>query len=341
LQFACGHTRWPMPLSTILAFTWINVHTPVTSGVTFPQRAAMPAAMLRRDHVLLPFAAALAGVGLLSLMDAFMKEAALLIGAYTATVLRALFGAALIAPLWWLRGGRMPSAMVWKLHLTRGVVSAFMALTFFYSITVLPLAEAIALSFIAPLIALYLASVLLGETISRHAIGASMLGFAGTLVIVGGRIGQGQFDERAALGVASLFVSALLYAYNFIVIRRQAQVAGPMEIATFHSAVSGVVLLTIAPFFWSAPDPAALLPLGAAALLTVCGSFAIAFAYARAEANVLVPTEYSGFVWAALFGWLFFREAVTWPTLAGTALIVTGCWIASRAPRADPATAFE
>ena len=293
--------------------------------------------MPTRSHPLLPFAAALAGVGFLSLMDAFMKEAALMIGAYTATVLRAFIGAALIAPVWLSRGPAMPSKAVWKLHLTRGVVSAFMALTFFFSLTLLPLAEAIALSFIAPLIALYLASVLLGEVISRAAIGASVLGFAGTLVIVGGRIGQGQFDERTALGVASLFVSALLYAYNFIIIRRQAQVAGAMEIATFHSAVSGAVLLTIAPFFWEPPHTAALVPLGVAALLTVCGSFAIAFAYARAEANVLVPAEYSGFVWAALFGWLFFREAVTLPTLAGTALIVTGCWIAARAPRPAPA----
>ena len=284
-------------------------------------------------HVLLPFAAALAGVGFLSLMDAFMKEAALLIGAYTATTLRAVIGTGLVAPLWRLRGGRMPERAVLKLHLERGVVSAFMALTFFYSLTLLPLAEAIALSFIAPLLALYLARVLLGETISPRAVGASVLGFAGTLVIVGGRTGSGGMGEAAMLGVASVFVSALLYAYNFIVIRRQAQVAAALEIATFHSGVSAVVLLLMAPLLWQTPQVAALPPLGIAAVLTVCGSFAIAFAYARAPASALVPTEYSGFVWAVITGWVFFREAVTLPTLAGTALIVTGCWIAARAPR--------
>ena len=292
-----------------------------------------------RHHPLLPFVAALAGVSFLSLMDAFMKEAALLIGAYTATVLRAFIGAALIAPVWLSRGPSMPTRAVWKLHLTRGVVSAFMALTFFFSLTLLPLAEAIALSFIAPLVALYLARVLLGEVISRAAIGASVLGFAGTLVIVGGRIGQGKFDEGAALGVASLFVSALLYAYNFIVIRRQAQVAGPLEIATFHSGIGGLVLLTLAPLLWETPSGDALVPLLAAGALTVAGSLAIAWAYARAEANVLVPTEYSGFVWASLFGWLFFREAVTLPTLAGTALIIGGCWLATRPARPAPVAA--
>jgi S-adenosylmethionine uptake transporter len=286
--------------------------------------------MPTRSHPLLPFAAALAGVGFLSLMDAFMKEAALMIGAYTATVLRAFIGAALIAPVWLSRGPAMPARAVWKLPIERGIVSAFMALTFFFSLTLLPLAEAIALSFIAPLIALYLASVLLGETISRAAIGASLLGFAGTLVIVGGRIGQGAFDEGAALGVASLFVSALLYAYNFIVIRRQAQVAGPLEIATFHSGIGGLVLLTLAPLLWETPSSDAAPALLAAAALTVAGSLSIAWAYARAEASVLVPTEYSGFVWASLFGWLFFRENVSLPTLAGTALIVTGCWLAAR-----------
>ena len=291
-------------------------------------------AMPLRAHPLLPFAAALAGVGFLSLMDAFMKEAALMIGAYTATVLRALIGAGLIAPLWLSRGPAMPSKAVWKLHLERGVVSAFMALTFFFALTRLPLAEAIALSFIAPLVALYLARVLLGETISRAAISASLLGFAGTLVIVGGRIGQGAFDEDSALGIASLFVSALLYAYNFIVIRRQAQVAGPLEIATFHSGIGGLVLLTLAPFLWEPPSGEALVPLVAAGALTVAGSLSIAWAYARAEANVLVPTEYSGFVWASLFGWMFFRENVTLHTLAGTALIVAGCWLAARR---DPA----
>jgi S-adenosylmethionine uptake transporter len=291
--------------------------------------------MPRLSHPLLPFAAALAGVGFLSLMDAFMKEAALLIGAYTATVLRAGIGAAIIAPVWLARGPAMPTRAVWKLHIERGIVSAFMALTFFFSLTLLPLAEAIALSFIAPLIALYLARVLLGETISRAAISASLLGFAGTLVIVGGRIGQGQFDEGAALGVASLFVSALLYAYNFIVIRRQAQVAGPLEIATFHSGIGGLVLLTLAPLLWQAPSSDALMPLLAAGALTVAGSLSIAWAYARAEASALVATEYSGFVWAAGFGWLFFRENVTWPTLAGTALIVAGCWLATRGAPAD------
>lgn len=281
-------------------------------------------------HPLFPFLAAAAGIGFLSLMDAFMKEAALATGAYTATVLRSFAGAALIAPFWLWRKAKWPDRDTLKLHLERGIISAFMALSFFYSITKLPLAEAIAISFIAPLIALYLARVLLGEVIQPKAILASILGFAGTLVIIGGRIGQGNFDEDIALGLVSLLFSTLLYAYNFIVIRRQSQLAGPLEIATFHSGIGGLVLLLFAPFLATTPQPEAFGAIIAAGVLTVAGAMAIAWAYARAEAQALVPIEYSGFLWASVFGWVFFRETVTLPTIAGTILIVTGCWIAAR-----------
>nr|WP_298930863.1 DMT family transporter [uncultured Erythrobacter sp.] len=282
---------------------------------------------------LMPFVAAAAGVGFLSLMDAFMKEAALATGTYTATVLRSLFGAVIIAPFFLAQRKGWPTRDVMKLHLERGVISAFMALSFFYALTKLPLAEAIAISFVAPLIALYFARVLLGEEIQRRAIFASILGFAGTIVIISGRLGREEMSDDVLMGLGALAFSALLYAYNFVVIRKQSQVAGPVEVATFHSGVGGMVLLLLAPFFGTIPQAEALLPIAAAGALTVVGAMAIAWAYARAEAQALVPIEYTGFLWASVLGWAFFREPVTLPTIAGTALIVSGCWIAARKPR--------
>lgn len=284
---------------------------------------------------LAPFAAAAAGVGFLSLMDAFMKTAALAAGAYSATVLRALIGATIIAPFWLARKQGWPTRSALKLHLERGVISAFMALSFFYALTTMPIAEAIAISFVAPILALYFARILLGEQIRREAYAASLLGFAGTLVIVSGQMGFGQEDAEPVsrqflYGLTAMGFSAILYAYNFIVIRKQSQIAGPVEVATFHSGVSGLVLLLFAPFFWQTPSLDALTSVSAASALTVAGAMSIAWAYARAETQALVPMEYSGFLWASLFGWLFFREEVTLPTLLGAALIVAGCWLATR-----------
>jgi S-adenosylmethionine uptake transporter len=294
------------------------------------QAAKRSPAMNPPPRPLLPILAAFAGVGFLSVMDAFMKEAALLAGAFTATLLRSAMAGAIIAPVWLARGPAWPSRAVMKLHIQRGVITAFMALTFFFALTRLPLAETIALSFIAPIVALYLASVLLGETISRNAIAASILGFIGTLVIIGGKIGQGSFDEDTALGLGAIMISALLYAYNFIVIRRQSQVASPVESTTFYSTISALVLLVIAPLAWADPPAEAWAPLLGGALFTVAGALSIAFAYARAEAQVLVPIEYSGFLWASVLGWVFFSEVPGLATWAGTALIVTGCWLVTR-----------
>ncbi|WP_338241431.1 DMT family transporter [Aurantiacibacter hainanensis] len=295
--------------------------------------------MDRQHHHLLPLLVAFAGVGFLALMDALMKGASLASGVYTASLLRSLLAALLIAPVWLTTKKAWPTSAVMRLHVERGVISAFMALTFFYALTKLPIAEAIALSFIAPLVALYFAHLLLGEQIRRSAIWASLLGIVGTLVIVSGRLGRTQMEDDVLLGLASLFVSALLYAYNFVVIRKQSQLAGPVEVATFHAGVSGLVQLTAVPFLFVMPGMGAMNSIVAAAGLTVAGSMAIAWAYARAEAQVLVPMEYTGFLWAALFGWLLFEEAVTVPTLIGAVLIIVGCWLA--APRARRAASTE
>ncbi|MDC0886811.1 DMT family transporter [Altererythrobacter sp.] len=287
---------------------------------------------MQRHIALMPFILTFAGVGMLSLMDAFMKGASLAIGAYSAAVLRSALGLVIIAPFWIGLGGKWPKREVLKLHLLRGTVSAFMALSFFYALTKLPIAEAIAISFVAPLIALYLAAILLGEQIRKKAILASVLGFAGTLVIIGGKIGQNRASEDMWLGLGALGCSAMLYAWNFVIIRQQSQVAKPAEVASFHSGVSAVILGLAAPWFLKFPNSEVLIDIGWSALLTVGGAMALAWAYAREEAQALVPIEYSGFLWAALFGWVFFAEKITAPTVAGTVLIVAGCWIAARSP---------
>ncbi|MFZ1742798.1 MAG: DMT family transporter [Pontixanthobacter sp.] len=287
---------------------------------------------------ILPFAAALLGVCFLSLMDAFMKGAALAVGAYCAAVFRSAIAATIVTPVWVASGGRWPKRHVLKIHLIRGTVSGFMALSFFYALTKLPIAEAIAISFIAPLITLYLAAWLLGEQIRREAILASLLGLAGTIVIVSGRLGAADYDTETLKGLAAIIFSALLYAYNFIIIRQQAQVSSPLEATSFHSGVGCAVLLIFAPWFLTLPSAGPLVDITAAAILTVCGALSITWAYARAEAQMLVPMEYSGFLWAGLFGWLFFREPLSPVTLFGTLLIVLGCWIVARARPKVPQT---
>ena len=71
--------------------------------------------------------------------------------------------------------------------------------------------------------------------------------------------------------------------------------------------------------------------------MSFTGVLLFAFAYARGEASYLAVTEYSGFIWAAILGWLIFAEPVSPYTLLGASMIVAGCIFAARdKPRPEP-----
>ncbi len=286
---------------------------------------------MRHRPSLLPFAAAALGIATFSAMDAAMKAASLAVGVYTAMLLRCAIGAAIMLPVWRLGGGRWPAGPVFRVHLTRSLVAAAMAVLFFWGLVRTPMAEAIALSFIAPLIALYLASALLGERIGRRAVAASALGLVGVAVIALAP-GHAAGPPRSPAGIAAILASAVLYAWNLILQRQQAQAADPREIAFFQNALVGAALALGAPWLFVTPDPAALGAIALAGGLVTVSLMLLSWAYARAETQALVPFEYTAFVWAALFGRLWFGEVVTAATLAGAALIVIGCLIAARAP---------
>ncbi|MCC4253463.1 MAG: DMT family transporter [Pseudomonadota bacterium] len=282
----------------------------------------------------IPFAVCCLGVALFSVMDAAMKGLGLAIGLYNALFWRAVAGTLLGLALMLATRQRWPARAVLRIHLLRGVVVAFMAALFFWAILRLPLAEAIALSFIAPLIALYLAAWLLQETVGGRAIGASLLGLVGVAVILSGRL-QGRYEPDALLGALAVMGSAVLFAWNLIIQRRQAQLASPIEVAFFQHLVMLGVFALAAPF-WAIVPPLGAVPLVLlAAALAFTSLAALAWAYARAEAQRLIPVEYSAFVWAAIVGWLAFGEPLTLTTVAGALLIIAACLIAARSKRAQ------
>ncbi|MEM9255865.1 MAG: DMT family transporter [Pseudomonadota bacterium] len=280
------------------------------------------------------FATAL-GIGTFAAMDAFMKALAIDIGAYNAILWRTCAALCICGTAFLALRIRWPAPAILRIHIWRSLVVSLMAFLFFWGLRYVPLAEAIALSFIAPLIALYLAAVMLGEQIGRKAIGASLLGFAGALVIVSGRFNEAITTELGP-GIGAILLSAVLYAYNLILQRRQALLAGPVEIATFQNGTILLVYACFSPWFAVVPKADHLPLIGGAALLSLTSLMLMAWAYARAQAKSLVSVEYTAFAWAALWGWLFFAEAVTATTVAGTGLIILGCLLALREPESPP-----
>jgi S-adenosylmethionine uptake transporter len=276
----------------------------------------------------IPFLVGTLGIALFSAMDAVMKGLAISLGAYNAVFWRMLVGLLLAGILYAAARAPRPSPAAMRFHIIRGLVGSVMALTFFWGIARLPLAEAVALTFIAPLVSLYLAAVLLREPVGRQAVVASLIGFGGVLVIVFARAESA--GDRDLWGIASILTSAMLYAYNIVLMRQQALVAKPLEIAFYQYVVVVAVLAVAAPFS-ATPPPAAEWPaLILAALLALVSLMLLAWAYARAEAHRLAPVEYTALIWAALFGFVIFDEEVGASTLAGAGLIVAGCILAAR-----------
>ena len=284
---------------------------------------------MRQTHPVLPFLSVAVGIAVFCVMDALMKRASIATGVYAAVLARNCCGTLLMALPWWQSGGQKPGWQVLKVHLTRSAAVAGMAPLYFWGLVRIPMAEAIALSFIAPLIALYLAAVLLGEKIRPQAIVASLLGFGGVMVIAAARLQSGHFDADSLWGIASILASAVLYAWNLILQRQQAQVASPQEIALFQNLFVAMFLLTVAPWLGRWPETNAWPDIVAAAATAGLALMLLSWGYARAEAQALVPIEYSAFIWSALMGWLWFDEAVSGATLAGVVLIVAACWIAA------------
>jgi S-adenosylmethionine uptake transporter len=276
------------------------------------------------------FTVACLGIAVFSSMDAVVKGLSLAIGTYNALLWRSFAGVILSGLPWMLRNPSRPSRAAMRLHIERGVVSAFMAMLFFWGLVRTPMAQAIALSFIAPLIAQGLAVVLLHERLNRGALTGSALDLLGVIVILVNQA-RAEMDFNALLGAVAVLLSAICYAYNIILMRRQSQVAGPFEVAFFQNVTVASCLGLFVPWFAVIPTNTHIPAIGLAAVLATASLFLLSWAYARGEAGYLAPSEFTAFLWASLLGYLIFGEHVGLATIGGAALIICGCVIAARA----------
>jgi S-adenosylmethionine uptake transporter len=262
-------------------------------------------------------------------MDAFMKSLVLALGVYNALIWRTGISTILGAIAWRAGGGGWPSRRAARLHLLRGTITAAMALLFFWGLARVPMAQAISLAYVAPLLALLLGAVLLGERVGARVAWASLAALAGVGVILAG---QARMTLRpdALWGALAIIASAVLYAGNLIVARLQSQQARPGEIAFVQSAIVTAILACAAPWLLVVPPAASFWQIGIAAVLGTASLFLLGWAYAHGEAGYLATTEYSSFVYAAALGWAVFGEPVAVTTLAGAGIIVAACVFAMR-----------
>ena len=288
-----------------------------------------------RPSPIAAFGIAATGIALFSVMDALMKGLSLAIGVYNAMLWRNLAALPISGLIYAVGRSGWPSRETMRVHVLRGLNGAVMAPLFFWGLVRTPLAQGVALSFIAPVVALFLAALLLNERISRATISASVLAFGGVLVILFGQV-RAELGPEALLGSAAILLSALSYAWNIILMRQQAQIAGPAEVAFFQTLYMVLGLAVAAPWLMQVPELVHVMPLMVAAMLAIGSLVLLGWAYAHADASYLAPVEYTAFIWASLLGWIFFAEGVSLLTVAGAVMIVAGCVISARQRKGPP-----
>ncbi|MGX9855949.1 DMT family transporter [Limimaricola variabilis] len=205
------------------------------------------------------------------------------------------------------------------LHLTRSLFGALSMALSFVSLAYLPVANAQALGYLAPVLTLPLAALLLGERIGPMVWGAACLGFAGVMAMLGAALeapGQG-----ALIGIAAGLGYAVTMAFVRVHIKSMTVSERPSTIAFWFAAVSALAGLATLPFGWEMPSTQMLPWLIGAGLTGGLAHVAATEAVARAPVGVLAPFDFTGLVWALGFDAVLFGVMPDGLGLAGVAAI--------------------
>jgi drug/metabolite transporter (DMT)-like permease len=272
-------------------------------------------------------AAALAAAAFVS-MDATVKALSPRYGALQLTFFRFASGLVFAAVIWaWMRSP-LPTRDLWRLHLLRSALLMVTLTSYFYSLTVLPLAQAVAISYTAPIFISLLAMFVLHERPSRWIWVALAFGLAGTGVALWPEL-RGSASPQL-LGLAAAAFSAVAFSGVMVLARMQAQRDSLWTILLIQNLLPTVALAAPAALVWQPLHPGDVPAIALAGGLATVGLLAVTWAFKHIEASKAAPIEYTGLVWAGLLGYFLFGEVPTVYTVASAGLIVLGCLLLLR-----------
>ena len=217
-------------------------------------------------------------------------------------------------------------------HGLRACFLVIAMLLYFLAIARIPLSLAVAAYFVGPIVAVLLATVVLGERLTAAKAASLAFGFIGTLLVLH-PLGEIDFGVIFALG-SGIFFGAYLVA------TRTAARSSPAVRTLAFQCVCGAVLLTPqAVFNWSAPDLSALLLFAAMGLVSAVSHFLAISAFRHAEATLLAPLVYVELLSAIGLGMLLFGERPGPTVIVGSAMIVLAGLLLSKVGRSQSVSA--
>lgn len=251
---------------------------------------------------------------------------------FEASALRFLWALPIMLP-WLLRGrGVVLRTRRHGLHLATALLTVIMTASFFVALSQMPLAEATALNFTAPLFTTLIAAWLLKERVELARWGATVIGFIGVLIIL-----RPGFAEIPLVALLPTF-GAFLLAWWFIAVKHLSATESTATITIYQTLWSALLLTLIAVPVWVTPTWETL---GYSAAMGVLGTTGIIFtsrAFSLAEASIVAPLDYVRLPFIALIGFIAFGEVPDGISVIG-ALIITASaiFIVRRAAMVDRA----
>lgn len=263
-----------------------------------------------------------------SVMAAITKHIAVNMPPLEMVFFRNLFAVLCLFP-WVIKWG-LPhvKAANFRLYFSRSISSLFAMSMFFYAISVIPLTDAIALTFAVPLITTLFASIFLGEKVGSARWIALFVGFSGVLVIV--RPGHSGFNYATLMVLAS----TIAWSVSNILIKKLSHTDHPRAMVFIMMLIMTPLTLPGALYVWQPPHFNELIWLALLGAVTNEAQFCMNKAYKGAQMSVVMPFDFSRLIFTTVLAYLFFSEIIDIWTLVGALIIFSSAvYIAHRESR--------
>lgn len=247
------------------------------------------------------------------------REAALQLDVLQVLEMRSLLGLVLIYPLVRHAGGfgAMRTRRV-AMHAVRNAIHYLGQYAWLAALTLIPLAQLVAIEFTSPIWTALLAVAFLGERLTVWRGSAIALGLVGVVVIV--RPG----GEPVSIGQFLVLFAAVSFAVSYVTTKSLTRTDTVVVIIFWMLVIQSILGLVPALFVWTTPSVQVLPWIVLIAFGGSYAHFCIAKALASADATIVVPMDFLRVPATALLGWLAYSETIDWMTVAGTVLILSG-----------------
>lgn len=212
------------------------------------------------------------------------------------------------------------------LQFGRGLLAVSSAVCFIFAVKFVPLADAVAISFVAPFLVTAMGALFLGEKVGPKRWGAVIAGFCGALIVI--RPGLGVMHPAGFLVV----FAAMAFAARQVLSRHLARDDRTVTTVAYTALVSILTLSIPLPFFWTTPEfGMQWAMLFGVAVFAALGELLIIKSLEIAQASVLAPVHYSLLIWGTFWGWLIFDQLPdVWTWVGASVIVITGLYIIRR-----------